>query len=522
MHPGSENLEVVISKINSLNGKSGPFDATLFLGEILLDLNKNSSVSDLQIQLPIYFASGHSSIISNDKLQSLQNFNYLGDYGVHTLSNGIKLAFVSGEESILNDNFDKIKLKLENKEVDLLITSQWPKAIAQEAKLFLGNSKIDQLLKLTRPKYHFAVGSSSGKFYERAPFQWDDGSITRFISLAKYGSKEKWIYAFNYNNARENEVKLQSKNLTPNPFEVLDVPEHSTDVELCYAPLEGEQEHAPKKRRTENNSISSKEQNDQEQPVLKRQSLTRKVVLPENCFFCLSNPKLESHMIISIGEHAYLTIAKGPLTRPSDRIKFSGHCLIIPISHTPKLDLSQKETPENASLLNELMRYEVSLVKFFASFNLGTIMFQINKSNSIHFHIQVFPIPVDFLSEFSKTLDKNAKLNNAKFSKNVNFDFKTYADECDPEYQKLVTSNKDYVSFTVFNKPVLDKTIYLSEIETLEKPLDLQFGRRVLAYLLQTPKRIKWDKCQQSTQKETAETEAFKEAFKDYDFTMDL
>src|SRR4051812_48876132 len=35
---------------------------------------------------------------------------------------------------------------------------------------------------------------------------------------------------------------------------------------------------------------------------------------PESCFFCLSNPSIQKHLITSIGSDAYLTTAKGPLT----------------------------------------------------------------------------------------------------------------------------------------------------------------------------------------------------------------
>lgn len=517
VYPGSDNLETVITKTNGLNQKSGPFDITLFLGDVLPELSE-SGIPNVKIEHPIYFTSGSSSItgltpVDGNKSRELtSNFSYLGDFGIYVFSNGIRLAYITGDESVLDSNFEKIKASLQStKEIDILITFQWPKLLAQEAKLFLGNSKIDEIVKLIRPKYHFATGSSSGKFSERAPFQWDDGTITRFISLSKFGSKEKWIYAFNYSNDDQTQLKSElPKNLAKNPFDNLEASNIQPEVGNTVG---------SKKRKAEEDLPQAE---DQVQSLKEKKQFVSKrpVVLPENCFFCLSNPKLQTHMIISIGEHAYLTIAKGPLTKPTERMKFSGHCLIIPIAHVPKLEIQKDE--KNQLLLNEVMRYEVSLVKFFASFNLGTVLFQINKSNSVHFHIQVFPIPVDFLTDFDKNLQKNAKLNNTKYERNVKLNFTKFAEETDPKYLEMINSDKDYISFTVFNKSIEDKLIYISEIETLDKQLDLQFGRRVLAYLLQVPKRIKWDKCQQSTQKETEETGSFKEAYKEYDFTMDI
>lgn len=476
----------------------------MFLGDVLPNLNE-SGIPNIKIQHPIYFTSRSSSTAPVDRYTEVSpNLTCLGEYGIFAFSNGIKLAYITGDDTKLDSNFENFETIFKTKEnsIDILITTQWPRSIAQESKLFLGsNSKIDEIVKLTKPKYHFAIGSSAGKFLERDPFQWDDGSITRFISLSKFGSKDKWIYAFNYNT---NDIQTElPKTLTKNPFE-----------------QQEQQEQESKKRKADEKEQLETSLN-QKEPKQQRQISKRPVVLPENCFFCLSNPKLQTHMIISIGDHAYLTIAKGPLTRPTEKMKFSGHCLIIPIAHVPKLQTSQEEGTSNRPLLNEIIRYEVSLVKFFANFNLGTVFFEINKSNSVHFHIQVFPIPVDFLTDFDKILEKNAKLNNTKFQRNIKLNFKRFAEETDPDFKKILNSDKDYILFTVLEKSIQKKSIYISVIENLDMQLDLQFGRRVLAHLLQVPKRIKWDKCQQSTQRETEETELFKEAYKGYDFTLD-
>jgi len=50
---------------------------------------------------------------------------------------------------------------------------------------------------------------------------------------------------------------------------------------------------------------------------------------------------------------------------------------------------------------------------------------------------------------------------------------------------------------------------------------DLQFGRKVLAKVLSTPDRIHWKDCNQTVDEEMADVTAFKEAFKDFDFSLD-
>jgi hypothetical protein len=48
----------------------------------------------------------------------------------------------------------------------------------------------------------------------------------------------------------------------------------------------------------------------------------------------------------------------------------------------------------------------------------------------------------------------------------------------------------------------------------------LQFGRVVLAKLLGLEKRIQWRDCAQTEEEESRDIEAFKNAFKEYDFTL--
>ncbi|MCJ1395989.1 hypothetical protein MMC18_008875, partial [Xylographa bjoerkii] len=50
---------------------------------------------------------------------------------------------------------------------------------------------------------------------------------------------------------------------------------------------------------------------------------------------------------------------------------------------------------------------------------------------------------------------------------------------------------------------------------------DLQFGRRVMAKLLGLEKRANWRDCGQEEAEEVADAEAFKKAFRDFDFSME-
>lgn len=58
----------------------------------------------------------------------------------------------------------------------------------------------------------------------------------------------------------------------------------------------------------------------------------------DECWFCLSNPKLTKHLIASIGTETYLTLPKGQLLPTSAEthggsgsVPGGGHVLIIPV-----------------------------------------------------------------------------------------------------------------------------------------------------------------------------------------------
>jgi hypothetical protein len=50
---------------------------------------------------------------------------------------------------------------------------------------------------------------------------------------------------------------------------------------------------------------------------------------------------------------------------------------------------------------------------------------------------------------------------------------------------------------------------------------EIQFGRRVLAKLLRLDARADWHRCGQTEADEQTDVEAFKEAFKEFDFSLE-
>lgn len=477
LNPSPENLDKALTKANSQNTKLGPFAATILIGDVI---PRDKPLPQTKLLESTYFAKGCNGISDEVEVKSSELTSTLVDiddnliyvkppYSIVKLVSGTTMLIVSGE--LLKDSLDKIaqvKAKIE-----LLFTFKWPIALSfVESVSQVGNETIDLLVKLIKPKYHFAVGKEeSGIYYESEPFTWPSGEVTRFISLAQEGSGGKWFYAFSMNNKQEDVTDLME-----NPFLT--------------------------KKRSRENRDSGKE------TVTKK----TKVVTPDQCFFCLSNPKTETHMIVSIGSQAYLTVAKGPLTRSNKDLSFSGHGIIIPIQHVP--NVNERDGP----IQQEINQFQQTLVKAFAIQKpfLKLIFFELNRHDNVHHNVQFLPVYESQLDKFAKSLEYRTKTNNEKFKRNQSLEFNEFTNENDPEL-KAIEKENDYIKFIICTSEAESK-IYIAKLTT-GKPLDIQFPRRVLAHMLNLPDRVQWDKCQQPKIKEMADCEEFKQFYRNYDFT---
>lgn len=94
------------------------------------------------------------------------------------------------------------------------------------------------------------------------------------------------------------------------------------------------------------------------------------------CWFCLSSPNVESHLITSVGEYYYCALAKGPL--------LPDHALIMPIEHMPNtLSLSQECEKELEHLQNSFRAY-------FKRQGKEAIFFEWAFKRGIHANLQVW------------------------------------------------------------------------------------------------------------------------------------
>lgn len=386
------------------------------------------------------------------------------------------------------------------KQADILLTSNWPSDIAVGSKTIptgsgqpaQGIPGLGELCSGLRPRYHF---SASDNFAEREPF-FHDGpaprSITRFLSLAPFGNanKQKWIYAFS---------------LQPNA----PVPE-TLPAGTTSCPFTSSKKRKPEPQQDSYNAFRFANGGDQAQHDRGGSKRRRAPVpTPQQCFFCLSNPACETHMIGSLGTDVYLATAKGPLSTATTfpTLGFPSNILIIPLNHTPTTAAIADEAARAASLA-EMRKYQDALHKMVAEKSqLGAVTWEISRRSGVHVHWQFLPVPMHLVEGGLVEAGFEVEAENLTYPKFVK----------DPE-QIEAAMEGDYFRAMIWCKGS-QKDIVLPLDQTFR--FDLQFGRRVLGKLLGLESRTNWRDCSQSKAEEERDATAFKEAFAPFDFSLE-
>uniref|UniRef100_A0A2K6FMR0 CWF19-like protein 1 n=1 Tax=Propithecus coquereli TaxID=379532 RepID=A0A2K6FMR0_PROCO len=95
---------------------------------------------------------------------------------------------------------------------------------------------------------------------------------------------------------------------------------------------------------------------------------------PGPCWFCLASPEVEKHLVVNIGTHCYLALAKGGLS--------DDHVLILPIGHY------QSVVELSAEVVEEVEKYKATLRRFFKSRGKRCVLFERNYK-SHHLQLQI-------------------------------------------------------------------------------------------------------------------------------------
>ncbi|CAE6412247.1 unnamed protein product [Rhizoctonia solani] len=228
-----------------------------------------------------------------------------------------------------------------------------------------------------------------------------------------------------------------------------------------------------------------------------------KEIGPDECWFCLSNPAVTKHLIVSIGGECYLTLPKGQLipTDPSGKpplVPGGGHLLIIPIAHYPTL---LSAPPELAvSIISEVEQYKSALRNLFAKHGAAAVMFEVARLSGRggHAHIQVVPVPLEKADKVEEIFHNNGQREGIKWEQDA---------EAALEGAKRGGGNYFRIDLPDGRKM----------ISFIRGPFNLQFGRTTLAEFLGLPDRADWKACSENDAQQRTDAAKFKKAFASFD-----
>jgi len=546
---GSVNgqFQSAFSKLATLNAKNS-FSFAIVVGNLFSEGQDDDQLNSLlngqlEVACPTYFTVGTTALppqvverIEKDE-EIAPNLHYLGKRSVTKTSEGVRIVTLGGmldativggqskEQVLPFHTEDDTKALRGAHNADILLTTIWPSGVwknsAKAKELGIdyasipSSQSIAHLCASLKPRYHFAM-SPDNFFFEREPFfsevlkeeDQDKGiALTRFLSLAPWANaaKAKSMYAFTINREA---IITPPVGSTLTPFSNPAPKKRTADqAEFSRFSNPNNQEHRHRKHRRERSPPPG----------------------PERCFFCLSNPNLPTHMVCSIGNEAYLATAKGPLPSATSFKKqglgFPGHLIITPLAHTPSLNASVMTPEDLQNTYKEMKRFRESLQNMVAaqsSRKLGAVTWEINRARNIHVHWQFLPVPREMVRGGLVEAGFQVLAKDMNMGKFVTKQFET-ADEVEGDYLRvwiwaLEDENDEGEGGEDGGKKVLGKTLLLRFDESIR--FDLQFPRKVMAKLLGLENRVVWQDVAQSEEEEKTDVEAFRGAFKEFDFTL--
>ncbi|XP_037043320.1 CWF19-like protein 1 homolog [Bradysia coprophila] len=514
------NFKQLFGRVESINKKSGPFEMLLCVGDFFGDNNDELIAfknGNKVIPVPTYIlgpneANACPEYENLNEGEICSNLTYLGKRGLYTISSGIKIAYLSGIEAEKSDwSFDTEDVKAvrnscfinktsmgEYRGIDILLTSQWPfgvddkKADKDESQAAASSKLLSWLAREIKPRYHF-VGIN-GRYFERLPYRNSTGSntqlelATRFIGLAAVGNEEKAKYIYALSIAPVDKMRL------------MDLIQKTTDETPC--PYDSINLMKDVVSKSENNSAqffydtNSFNDDGDRNSYKKRKGLgadgdrkrQRHVFDQEKCWFCLSSPSVEKHMVISVGDNFYLALAKGPLDE--------NNILISSVTHIQSSSLLAEDD------WKELEKFKDALRKCFKAEKKVVTFFERNYKSS-HLLINVVAVHEDAEWRIKHSFDDCAEA--------YNLNLETLPRLSEPT--QLPGKGPYFYAELPDNSTLLTRQM---------KQFPLHFGREVFCSdtLLKCEQKIDWRECTISKEEETALVKRFREKFQPFDFTL--
>ncbi|KAL6599316.1 hypothetical protein ACP70R_045810 [Stipagrostis hirtigluma subsp. patula] len=429
------------------------------------------------------------------------------------------------------------------------------RALAEEPGIVLDPHGYDpvvaELVAEIKPRYH--VAGTKGVFYSREPYVNDSAAhVTRFIGLANVGNKErqKFIHAISPTPASimsSADIHARPPNATLSPYaapakpvpieEAPKRPAENNDAQYWRYDVKRQRQGEPEGGRLCFKFTSSGScprgskchfRHDEEAMEHYKRNVcfdflnkgkcergpeckfahslsgegavgdarprSERRRVESSCWFCLSSPDVESHLVISIGEGYYCALAKGPLV--------PNHVLMIPVEHCPSTLMMSPEAEA------ELERYKNALGRYFEKQGKTAVYFEWVSQHSRHANLQAVPVPLSKADAVKKIFQLAAK--------RLGFEFSVVNPDGDANQGRESLRSQYESKSSLFYVELPEGRILLHTIDGTEK-FPAQFGREVLAGLLSMADRADWRNCKLSKEEEIRMVDDFKQGFREFD-----
>jgi len=508
------NIAALFKRVEAVNKKAGPFEMVLCVGSFFGPGNPgwaDYKSGRVKVPVPVYILGPNSPVelIAYPDLvgcELAEDVVYLGRQGSFTTREGLRIAYLSGVQaedplSPLDHHYTPANLQAleatlgwgdsRYQGVDILLTNDWPKGISNLTSrtneevddMSVGSALVSRLALLSRPRYHFSA--LHGAHWERPPYRNHSAGaeqtrhVTRFISLAKVGNREKkkWLYAFNITPMKT----CPRPELVAQPPGVTDMPYREEHITIQGGEKKAQFFFDMNAKMDDGDGRGKKRRHEDDGAP--------KAAGP--CWFCLSSPEVEKHFIVAVGTHCYLALPKGGLTEE--------HVMILPIGH----HACQVDLPEEVAA--ELAKFKSALKKMYKRLGKAPVFFERNYKTQ-HLQIQVVPVAKDQAEDVMKVFLDSAAL--------IELDLNHIPPHV--PLSQLAGQGQAY-----FYAETPDKQKVFGRISGKNYPL--QFGREVMAdqKLLNMKDRIDWKVCATDKATETEVTKEFRKKFEPFDFTLE-
>lgn len=444
------DIEAVSAKISALNRKSGPFACAVLLSPVGDTSRLPPSFS---CALPTYFAAQDHGGSDSPRVVA-PNLHYVGSaaarrlYGLTVLFCAAGYDDPSSGTSALPPEIDAA-LRTAGvfgagfSGIDVLVAQPVPRGVDLVAPARASRSRlVARLALLTRPRYHF---TSATTYVALPPFSCP-GAVhgTRLLAIAPACKQraikgQRWVYAA---DVQPLELMTPAQRTETAPRSAVRPPYNNADsaAEAAAAHTNETREMRLKRalaaeaaaegggtgtqhfwdmsrgrgRGGRNGGDGAKrprverDEGDASLQMTRRRSRNQaRPARPETpanaaCWFCLANNK-DSHLVVDVGSHVYLALAKGGITRD--------HLLIVPVDHVRNSLDSRLETSARA----EISRYKQCIRAYFKSLNgsgayfFERAVFTRGGLHQMHMHIQAVPIRPEAAESVLRTAKDVAK-----------------------------------------------------------------------------------------------------------------